>query len=600
MMSYNDFNGVPVAKSKELLKNILREEWGFDGFIVSDCGAIGNLTSIKHYTAKDYVEAAEQALAAGIATNCGNTYNNKDVIAAAKEGKLNRENLDNVCRSMLRTMFRNHLFENNPSKPLEWGKTYPGWNSPEHQAIARKAAQESIVLLENKNNILPLSKSTKTIAVIGPGADDLQTGDYTQKLTEGQLKSVLYGIKAAVDKDTKVVYEKGCDFFYPDYFNTDATLKAVNSSDIVVIVLGDCSNSENGKNIKHTSGENNDYATLELPGNQQKLLELVCETKKPVILVLQSGRPFNLSYAAGHCAAILVNWFPGQEGGFATADVIFGDYNPAGRLPMTFPRHVGQEPLYYNFKTSGRRYEYADLEFKPLYSFGYGLSYTAFEYSDLKIEESVNGNINIQATVKNTGTREGDEVAQLYITDMYASVKTRVMELKDFERIHLSPNESKKVNFTLTPYEISLLDENMDRVVEPGEYKIMVGGKSPSYEPADRIKDSVGYLTSSDGVNGKLNYSQTYKANFELSYKSLTDNLMYNKRSVSVEVKNTGNINDVGKINMYVNGIKQDDSHHYELDPGEAKTITFDLDKEVDINKIVFTSKYKSIEKYFD
>ncbi|KAA6334136.1 Periplasmic beta-glucosidase [termite gut metagenome] len=600
MMSYNDFKGVPVAKSKELLNNILREEWGFNGFIVSDCGALGNLTARKHYTAQDFIEAAEQALSAGIATNCGDTYNNKDVIAAAKAGKLNMENLDNVCRSMLRTMFGNNLFEDNPSKPLNWETTYPGWNSPEHREVAFNAARESIVLLENKNHTLPLSSTASTIAVIGPGADQPQTGDYTQKLPDDRLKSVLNGIKNAVSSKTNVIYEKGCEFFKKEYFNVDAAIKAAKSSDVVVLVLGDCSNSESGKDQIRTSGESNDYATLLLPGYQQQLLEAVCETKKPVILVLQAGRPYNLSYAAEHCAAILVNWLPGQEGGIATADVIFGKYNPAGRLPMTFPRHVGQIPSYYNFKTSGRGYDYVDIEFKPLYAFGYGLSYTTFDYSNLKTEQLPDGSIKVQATVKNIGTQEGDEVVQLYITDMYASVKTRVMELKNFERIHLLPNESKVVAFTLIPYEISLLDENMDRVIEPGEYKIMVGGKSPSYIPKDRIKDSVGFLTSSDGVNGKIDYTTAYKANFELSYKGIANNLMYDKRKIQVEVKNTGNINDMGVINLYINGIKQDNAHHYELDPGQSKVITFNASNDIEIQSLVFATKYKSLEKHFD
>ena len=196
MMAYSDYLGVPVAKSAELLKGILREEWGFDGFIVSDCGAIGNLTARKHYTAKDFVDAANQALAAGIATNCGDTYNNKDVLAAAGNGGIDMENLDFVCRTLLRTMFRNGLFEHNPSKALDWNKIYPGWNSPEHRAAARKAACESIVLLENKENILPLSKSSKSIAVIGPGADNPQMGDYSPKIREGQLVSVLAGIRS--------------------------------------------------------------------------------------------------------------------------------------------------------------------------------------------------------------------------------------------------------------------------------------------------------------------------------------------------------------------------------------------------------------------
>lgn len=596
MMSYNDYKGVPVAKSKELLHNILREEWGFNGFIVSDCGAIGNLTAKKHYTAQDVIEAAEQGLAAGIATNCGNVYNDKNVIQAAKEGKLNRENLDNVCRTMLRTMLRSGLFENNPSKALDWNKVYPGWNSPEHKALARKASQESIVLLENKNNALPLSKSLKGIAVIGPGADDLQVGDYAQKTLEGRNKSVLHGVKAAIGKSTKVVHEKGCEFFNTDYFNKEAAIKAAKNSDVVIMVLGDCSNSDGAsKDNIQTSGENHDLATLVLPGYQQALLEAVCETGKPVVLVLQAGRPYNLSYAAEHCAAILVNWLPGQEGGLATADVIFGDYNPAGRLSMTFPRHVGQVPHYYNFKTSGRRYEYADMEFKPLYTFGYGLSYTTFEYSNLKTTQQANGNIHVQATVKNTGAQAGDEVVQLYITDMYASVKTRVMELKNFQRIHLKAGESRTVSFTLTPYEISLLNDQMDRVVEPGEYKIMVGGKSPDYIPKDRIKDSVKYPTAADGVNSTINYTASFKANFELSYKGMSDDLMYNKKRIRVEVKNTGNITDTGKVDLYINGEKQDDAHHFELDPGESTIVTFGVKNDMDIKELVFSSKYKVI-----
>lgn len=212
-----------------------------------------------------------------------------------------------------------------------------------------------------------------------------------------------------------------------------------------------------------------------LPGKQMLLMKAVCATGKPVVLVLQAGRPYVLTEAAQLCKAILVNWLPGQEGGPATADVLFGDCNPAGRLPMTFPRHVGQVPLYYNFKTSGRRYEYVDMEYYPLYRFGYGLSYTSFEYSNLKIQEKENGNVTVQATVKNTGQRAGDEVVQLYVTDMYASVKTRITELKDFARISLQPGESKNISFELTPYDLSLLNDRMDRVVEKVSLRLWWG-----------------------------------------------------------------------------------------------------------------------------
>lgn len=595
MMAYSDYLGVPVAKSKELLQNILREEWGFDGFIVSDCGAIGNLTSRKHYTAKDKIEAANQALAAGIATNCGDTYNDKDVIQAAKDGRINMENLDNVCRSMLSMMFRNELFEQEPKPKLDWNKIYPGWNSDDHKALARQVARESIVMLENKDAMLPLSKSVGTIAVIGPGADDLQPGDYTPKLQPGQLKSVLTGIKQAVGNGTRVIYEKGCEFTGEDGTGIQAAVKAAKKADVVVMVLGDCSTSESTTDVYKTSGENNDYATLVLPGKQQELLEAVCAADKPVVLVLQAGRPYNLTKAKDMCKAILVNWLPGQEGGPATADVLFGDYNPAGRLPMTFPRHVGQLPLYYNFKTSGRRYEYSDMEFYPLYSFGYGLSYTSFEYSGLKVEEKENGNVAVQATVKNVGQREGDEVVQLYVTDMYASVKTRVMELKDFTRVSLKPGEAKTVSFELTPYQISLLNDHMDRVVEKGEFKICVGGTSPQYVAKDKIKDSVGYKDGKSGVSAMLDYTHEFAADFGLSVAKEEDNIKENSKTIYVAVKNNGTIMDTGKVEMYVNGTKTGDPVHYELGPGEEKLIPFTVAKDGG-NDVMFTTKYKAVE----
>jgi beta-glucosidase len=599
MMAYSDFQGIPIAKSKELLQGILREEWGFDGFIVSDCGSVENLTSRKHYTALNYVEAANQALAAGIATNCGDTYNNPSVIAAAGNGGINMDNLDNVCRTLLRTMFRNGLFENNPCKPLNWNKIYPGWNSPEHKAEARKAAQESIVLLENKNNVLPLSKSAKTIAVIGPGADDLQPGDYTPKLQPGQLVSVLSGIKASIDKNSTVIYEKGCEFLAPENYDPDKAVNAALKADVTIMVLGDCSTSESSHGIRQTSGESRDYATLILPGNQEKLLEAVCATGKPVILVLQAGRPYNLSYASEHCSAVLVNWLPGQEGGPATADVLFGDYNPAGRLPMTFPRDVAQLPLYYNFKTSGRGYNYVDMPYYPLYPFGYGLSYTTFNYSNLKTVLNADGTVNVGAKVTNTGKLEGDEVVQLYVTDMYASVKTRVMELKDFTRIKLKPGESQLVSFILTPYQLSLLNDKMDRVVEPGEFKIMIGGRSPSYIAADQIKNSVGFKTAADGVNGVLDYNMSFSADFTIFFVGMEEDLINNKKTAAVKIKNVGTLTDAGKVDMFVDGIRKDEEHHYELDPGEEKIIHFSLDDGSGIRNIIFTTKYKSVAKTF-
>lgn len=593
MMSYNDYLGVPVAGSKEILQNVLRDEWGFDGFIVSDCGAINNMTAKKHYTATDKLAAAKLALAAGIATNCGDTYNAPEVIEAVKNGEINMKDLDFAVSTLLRVMFRNGFFENHPSKPLDWDKIYPGWNSPEHKALARQVARESIVLLENKNQTLPLTKTGKTIAVLGPGADNLQTGDYSPKLQPGQLTSVLAGIKEAVGTASTVLYEKGCDFFNTDSTNIEQAVATAQKADVVVMVLGDQSNSESVKGMVKTSGENHDLATLELQGDQQKLLEAVVSTGKPVVLILQAGRPYNLSYAKDHCAAILVNWLPGQEGGPATADVLFGDYNPAGRLPITFPQHVGQLPLYYNFKTSGRRYEYADMEFYPLYKFGYGQSYTSFKYADLKTQVQENGNITVSVNITNTGKIAGDEVVQLYVTDMYASVKTRVMELKNFERIHLNPGESKTVNFTLTPYEFSLLNDQMDRVVEAGEFKIMVGGASPSYVANDRIKNSLTYENDSEGLITTVDYQKEFAAQFDIRVLNVEKNEQNTGYIAQVEVKNRGNLTDVNKIRLYKDG-EHYENRSFELNPKESEVLSFDID-DPDFEELQFVSKYKSV-----
>ena len=594
MENYSGYLGVPVAKSKELLHGILREEWGFSGFIVSDCGAIENLTKKKHYTAINIVDAAKQGLAAGIATNCGSVYNNKEVIAAAKNGQISMDDLDNVCRSMLLPFFKKGLFENAPKPIHDWDNPHPTWNTLENKELAREAARKSIVLLENKENILPLSKSIGSVAVIGPGADDLQPGDYSPKMQPGQLKSVLTGIQSSIGKNAKVNYALGCEFFSTENTDIENAVKMAMASDVAVLVLGDCSYSESEKRGRKTSGEGNDYASLILPGDQQKLLEAVCETGKPVILVLQSGRPYNLSYASEHCEAILVNWLPGQEGGFATADVLFGDFNPAGRLPMTFPRDVSQLPLYYNFKSSGRGYHYVDMKFYPLYSFGYGLSYTEFHYSDLKVEQKEDGTVEASATVTNIGDVEGDEVVQLYVTDMYASVKTRVMELKDFTRINLAPGESQEVNFKLRPYQISLLNDQMDRVVEAGDFKVMVGGSSPSYFAGDAIKHRVKYNNAEEGLSEMLNYKKAFEANFDISFERIEEKLNSNGRTVLVKVKNSGNLTDVGKLKMYVNGTQDEEIHHFELAPNQEKIICFEIINP-DAKNVTVISKYKSI-----
>jgi beta-glucosidase len=281
---------------------------------------------------------------------------------------------------------------------------------------------------------------------------------------------------------------------------------------------------------------------------------------------------------------VLACWLPGQEGGPAVADVLFGDYNPAGRLPVTFPTDAGQLPLYYNFKTSGRRYEYSDIEYYPLYRFGHGLSYTNFEYSDLEASELANGNIAVSVTVTNTGSRAGDEVVQLYLTDMYASVKTRVVELKDFSRVHLEAGESRRVSFELTPYEFSLLDDRMDRVVESGEFKISVGGVSPGYVAADRIKHSVGYSSPSLGLSTMLDYRRSFSAAFDIAWDGS-----------ALVVTNTGSLTDTGRAALHIDGAATGEVHHWELDPGQSRTIAFDTSSASPGQSLTFVTKYKTL-----
>ena len=573
MMNYSDWLDTVSAASTYLLKGILREEWGFDGFIVSDCGALRNMTSKKHYIVESCEEAAALALKAGVATNCGNVYNCAEALTAAKDGMFNEKDLDFTVSTLLRVMFRHGLFEN-PPVPFNWDKQYESWNCPEHRQIALQVGRESMTLLKNDNNILPLDKNISSIAVIGPSADDVQLGDYSAKYLPGQIISVLDGIKNAVSQNTKVNYAKGCGHTDTDRSGFDDAVSAAKNSDVAVLILGDSSNSTGG--VKHTSGENNDKASLLFPGIQQDLLEAVTETGTPVVLVVVSGRPYTLEYAVENNPAILMAWFAGQESGTATADVLFGKYNPAGRLPMTLPRDTAQLPLYYNFKTSGRRYEYVDMEFYPRYRFGYGLSYTTFKYSNLKTVVKPDGIVTISADIKNVGKLAGDEVAQLYITDMYASVRTQVMQLKGFERINLKPNQTKTVTFELTPYDISLLNDHMDRVVEPGRFRVFVGGCSPEYVAKDKLKDSIGFKTDTEGLNGEFNIEKSYAANFVYKLNTEDRDGPPFGDSVSVVVSNTGNLTDIGDVKLYDNGTYVGESHRYELLPDENKKIVFD------------------------
>ena len=597
MQSYGDWLDTVSAASTTLLKGILREEWGFDGFVVSDCGALRNMTSRKHYIVKNCQDAAALALAAGIATNCGDIYNCSETLDAARNGFFRQEDIDFTVQTLLRVMFRNGYFEK-PPQSFDWNTIYEGWNSPEHQAVAFQAARECMTLLKNQNHLLPLSKNIKSIAVIGPNADHVQTGDYSVRPLENQLISVYEGIQAKLGDQVDIRYALGCDHSDLDRSRFAEAVSAAKNCEVAIVVVGDKSMGENENNRRLTIGENHDRASLTLPGVQQELVEAVNQTGTPVVLVVVSGRPYTVEYAYENIPAVLFAWFAGQASGTATADVLFGDYNPAGRLPVTIPRSTAQLPLYYNFKTSGRSYGYTDMPFYPRYRFGHGLSYTTFTYGNLRIEKQANGYHRISVDVLNTGDRTGDEVVQLYVTDMYASVRTPVMQLKGFDRIHLNPGQKKMVRFELTPYDISLLNNHMDRVVEPGEFKVMVGGVSPEYVASDRIKDSLKYNDTSEGTVGQFHVTERFAANF--TYELEIDEPIRKDRrhTVAVRVVNQGNLTDVGEIKLYLDGQFTGTQHRFEIGPGIGKTLTLPfIRKQKGVHEIVLVGKYSQVSR---
>ncbi|BDI32044.1 beta-glucosidase [Capsulimonas corticalis] len=558
-------DGVPCAESQDLLFGILRQEWGFDGFVVSDCGSIDNIYT-KFGVSQDKVDAARKAIEAGVSCNCGDTYK-QFLLTAVQSGQVSQKTLDFAVGRILTVIFRLGLFERPMTKTKwEW-KDNPNWDSPPHRQVSLNEARESIVLLKN-TGVLPLSKTIGSVAVIGPSADEAQLGDYSTHAKPGQLITVLAGVKAAVSSNTTVNYAKGCDHTGASTAGFDEAIKAAQASDVSILVLGDKS--------EVTTGENYDRANLDLPGVQQQLLEAVAKVGKPVILVLVAGKPTTIGWAAEHVPAIVETWFPGEEGGHATADVLFGDYNPGGRLPVTFPRSADQLPLYYNYKPSGRAYNYLDQSFTPLYRFGYGLSYTKFAYSNLKVTppSSPTGSATVTADVTNTGLRAGDEVAQLYINHPVSSVVTPVMELKGFRRVHLDPNQTATVTFTLTPYALSVLNKNLDRVLEAGAVRILVGGASPAALTGDEQKTKIGYAAPDQGVMGTLQIKTPLAAKFAYALQTPASAARQKQFQATVRVRNAGGMTDIGEVQLFANGERLG-SQRFELAAGEDKLLAF-------------------------
>jgi len=491
MPSYNEIDGIPSHGNKWLLEKVLREEWGFRGFIVSDYEGIPQLEGLHHVVAGKEA-AAKKALETGVDIELPDINCYGTLVEQIKSGKISEATLDKAVTRILRAKFLAGLFEDPYVDPDAAERIN---NAPEHRELTLQAAREAIVLLKNQNGALPLDRTKlKTLAVIGPNAAKCHLGGYSQD--PGHCVTILDGIKAKAGDKTKVVYAEGSritedDADWRNWYTDQVTptdpakevkriaeaVQVAKASDVVVLVLGG-----NEQTCREAWAANHpgDRDSLELLGMQNELVKAVLETGKPVVVFLINGRPLSINYIAENVPAILEGWYLGQEGGTAAADVLFGDYSPGGRLPITFPRSAGQVPVFYNHKPSARGgYLFADKE--PLFAFGHGLSYTTFRYANLRLAQDKirpSGQTTVQVDLTNTGKVKGDEVVQMYIRDRVSSVTRPVKELKGFRRVTLEPGQTATVEMAITPAALSFLDEDMNRVVETGQFDIMVGSSS--------------------------------------------------------------------------------------------------------------------------
>ena len=477
MSAFNDLNGVPTSANPFTLTKVLRDEWKFDGVVVSDYESVREV--INHGVAADEAEAARKALTAGVDVEMVGRLYNQRLPRLVKEGKLPMAVIDEAVRRMLRIKFRLGLFERPYTDEARESRLIL---SREHMAAARDVAARSMVLLKNERETLPFNKDLKSIAVIGPLADDQVNpmGSWTGDGKKEAVVTLLAGVKAKAPPTTKVNYARGCDINSDSASGIAEAARVARESDAVILAIGESA---------EMSGEAAVRSSLDLPGRQMDLVRAVHESGKPYVVVLMNGRPLTINWIAENSPAILETWFAGTQAGNAIADALFGDVNPGGKLPVTFPRAVGQVPIYYNHKNTGRppdannKYtsKYYDLQWTPLYPFGYGLSFTQFRLTNLQLSVQrirPDGAITVSVEVENIGKRAGDEVAQLYLRDVAASVTRPVKELKGFQRITLRPGEKRRVEFTLTPKHLGFWNQENRFVVEPGDFKVTVGNSS--------------------------------------------------------------------------------------------------------------------------
>ena len=498
MSAFNDLNGVPASANPFTLTTILREEWGFSGFVVSDWKSIGEL--VQHGVAATPADAARLAISAGVDMDmCSFTYR-AHLADMVRRQRIREEVIDAAVRRVLQAKLRMGLFDHPYADPQREARVCL---TPEHLRLARQVACSSIVLLKNEGGVLPLEKHIASVAVIGPLADSGKDlfGTWAGIGGHGDAVTVLEGIRAGVSEQTRVLYAKGCELEGDDRSGFAEAVANAKQADVAILVVGE------GEAL---SGEARCRTSLDLPGVQGALLQAVHATGVPAVVVLMNGRPLSINWTAEHVPAIVEAWHLGSECGHAVADVLFGQFNPSGKLPITFPRNVGQVPVYYYCKNTGRppsdhdRFtsKYLDTPHTPLFPFGFGLSYTTFEYSQLEVAPdriAPSGSVTVRATVTNTGRRAGHEIVQVYVRDVVASVSPPVKRLRGFERIFLEPGESRRVTFTLSFEDLGLYDREMKYKVEPGVFKVWVGPHSAEGLEG-RFEVTQSSVMTSDGV----------------------------------------------------------------------------------------------------
>jgi beta-glucosidase len=485
MNSFNDLNGIPATGNAHLQRDILKGKWNFQGFVVSDWGSIGEM--VAHGYSKDLKAAAYSAITAGSDMDMESNAYRYNLAELIKEGKVSVDLIDDAVKRILRKKFELGLFEN-PYKYSDEKRAEKVLNNPENRKAALEVAKKSIVLLKNDNQTLPLSKSLKTIAFIGPMVKEYKAnmGFWSVELPDVDydkwVVSQWDGLQNKVGKNTKLLYAKGCEV---DGDNKDGFAEAVataKQADVVILSIGE---------RRDMSGEAKSRSDIHLPGVQEDLVKAIQATGKPVIVLVNAGRPLIFNWTADNVPAIVYTWWLGTEAGNAIADVLFGDYNPSGKLPMTFPREVGQIPIYYNHFSTGRPApddnatgyvsSYIDLKNSPKFPFGYGLSYTKFDYSGLKLSSAKiknNETIKVSFQLANVGKVAGEEVVQLYLKDKFGSVVRPVLELRDFQKVKLNAGESKTIEFIIDKEKLSFYNDKLEWVAEPGDFEVMIGASS--------------------------------------------------------------------------------------------------------------------------